>query len=423
MSLIHTTLRRIYTIADAPRLTRFSLQAPKCVEVEFGDGRKFNLSAEFLRINSPAADGKIRSLGGEKVIFGRRHVGIMSVEPVGNYGVRLVFDDLHKTGIYPWDYFYHLGSNKREKICSIFCLITAKKQPRANYASVTDDLYVKFLLQKLLKPDFEELEFIQEACLLFIMGFRKIDSDRWEFANEGFLKDQKHLLKSIRRRKTSTQPIFQQEQPQPPCVEVGRFGIHGEFDQLKRDKQVLLMELVKLRQQQQNTKAYIQTMEKRLQGTEKKQQQMMTFLARAMQNPAFLQQLMQQKDKQRELEEAMNKKRRRPIDQGCSRSIDGASSSRGVMNHVKSEVLDFSEYGFEVSELEALALEMQGYGRPSRREPEDGFEDLEQSECGDKELDDGFWEELFNETEGVEDGEVNILTDQFGHLGSNSSPI
>ncbi|KDO37495.1 hypothetical protein CISIN_1g048171mg, partial [Citrus sinensis] len=82
------------------------------VEIEFANGSKFTLSAEYLRIHSPAADGKIRSVGGEKVIFGRRHVGIMSAEPVGNYGVRIVFDDLHKTGIYSWDYFYYLGSNK-----------------------------------------------------------------------------------------------------------------------------------------------------------------------------------------------------------------------------------------------------------------------------------------------------------------------
>ncbi|KAL1369802.1 hypothetical protein HN51_000158 [Arachis hypogaea] len=106
-------IRSINTVAEAmPRLTRFSLQAPKLVEVEFADGHVFKLSAEFLRINSPAVDGKIRSIGGEKVISGRRHVGIMSAEPVGNYGVRLNFDDLHKTGIYSWDYFYHLGSNK-----------------------------------------------------------------------------------------------------------------------------------------------------------------------------------------------------------------------------------------------------------------------------------------------------------------------
>ncbi|OAY65095.1 hypothetical protein ACMD2_13695 [Ananas comosus] len=82
------------------------------VEVEFSDGRAFRLSAEFLRVYSPAADSKIRSIGGEKVISGRRHVGIMSAEPVGNYGIKIAFDDLHKTGIYTWDYFYHLGTNK-----------------------------------------------------------------------------------------------------------------------------------------------------------------------------------------------------------------------------------------------------------------------------------------------------------------------
>ncbi|KAJ6298709.1 hypothetical protein OIU76_019796 [Salix suchowensis] len=112
MLAIQKAIRRIHTSLDAPRLTRFTLQAPKNVEVEYANGSKFNLTAEFLRIHSPAVDGKVRSVGGEKVIIGRRHVGIMSAEPVGNYGVRIIFDDLHKTGIYTWDYFYHLGSNK-----------------------------------------------------------------------------------------------------------------------------------------------------------------------------------------------------------------------------------------------------------------------------------------------------------------------
>ncbi|XP_070050135.1 uncharacterized protein [Nicotiana tomentosiformis] len=82
------------------------------VEVEFDNGSHYNLSAEYLRIYSPAVDSKIRSVGGEKVISGRRHVGIMSAEPIGNYGMRLLFDDLHKTGIFTWDYLYHLGSDK-----------------------------------------------------------------------------------------------------------------------------------------------------------------------------------------------------------------------------------------------------------------------------------------------------------------------
>ncbi|XP_030544721.1 uncharacterized protein LOC115751126 isoform X2 [Rhodamnia argentea] len=112
MTALQRAVKSIHTAVGAPRLSKFSLHAPKCVEVEFTNGSTFRLSAEFLRICSPAADGKMRSIGGEKVIFGRRHVGIMKVEPIGNYGVRIIFDDLHKTGIYTWDYFYHLGSNK-----------------------------------------------------------------------------------------------------------------------------------------------------------------------------------------------------------------------------------------------------------------------------------------------------------------------
>ncbi|KAG0488414.1 hypothetical protein HPP92_007225 [Vanilla planifolia] len=110
-SSVFAALRQLHA-ATPPRLSRFALRPPKAVEVEFSDRSAFYLSAEFLRVYSPAVDSKIRSMGGEKVIFGRRHVGIMSAEPIGNYGVRILFDDLHKTGIYTWDYLYHLGSHK-----------------------------------------------------------------------------------------------------------------------------------------------------------------------------------------------------------------------------------------------------------------------------------------------------------------------
>ncbi|KAK9053970.1 hypothetical protein SSX86_025045 [Deinandra increscens subsp. villosa] len=113
MSAVLRSTQHLSTAAgDCPRLIRFALHPPKKVEVEFANGGLYNLPAEYLRVFSPAVDSKIRSIGGEKVIYGRRHVGIMSAEPIGNYGVRLLFDDLHKTGIYTWDYFYHLGSNK-----------------------------------------------------------------------------------------------------------------------------------------------------------------------------------------------------------------------------------------------------------------------------------------------------------------------
>lgn len=116
-AMMGAAARRLHHAAAAaagqpPRLKKLALHPPKSVEVEFADGSSFHLSAEFLRVYSPAADSKIRSIAGEKVIFARRHVGIMSAESIGNYGVRILFDDLHKTGIFTWDFLYHLGSNK-----------------------------------------------------------------------------------------------------------------------------------------------------------------------------------------------------------------------------------------------------------------------------------------------------------------------
>ncbi|MBA0768839.1 hypothetical protein Gotri_017616 [Gossypium trilobum] len=148
-------------------------------------------------------------------------------------------------------------------------------------------------------------------------GFRKVDSDRWEFANEGFLRGQKDLLLNISRRKPAqghghqqAQQAHEQSSAGGACVEVGEFGLEEEVERLKRDKNVLMQELVRLRQQQQSTDNQMQTMAQRLHGMEQWQLQMMSFLAKAVQSPGFLAQFMQQKNESnRHITEA-NKKRR-----------------------------------------------------------------------------------------------------------------
>ncbi|XP_016465973.2 LOW QUALITY PROTEIN: heat stress transcription factor A-1b [Nicotiana tabacum] len=149
-------------------------------------------------------------------------------------------------------------------------------------------------------------------------GFRKVDPDRWEFANEGFLRGHKHLLKSISRRKPSQVQGHQQTTSQVQnasvgsCVEVGKFGIEDEVERLKRDKDVLMQELVKLKQQQQATDHQMQTVGQRVQIMEKRQQQMMSFLAKAMQSPGFVAQLVHQQNGNNRRITGMNKKRRLP---------------------------------------------------------------------------------------------------------------
>ena len=88
-------------------------QEEKILEIDYDDGQKFAFPAEFLRVESPSAE--VRGHGGpRKWIAGRRHVGMIGVEPVGNYAIRIRFDDLHDSGLYNWDFLYDLGVGQAE---------------------------------------------------------------------------------------------------------------------------------------------------------------------------------------------------------------------------------------------------------------------------------------------------------------------
>lgn len=87
----------------------------KSLEIVFGENEAYELTAEILRVLSPSAEVQGHSPEQRKTISGKRDVGIMQMEPVGNYAVRITFDDMHETGIFTWAYFRELGENLDEK--------------------------------------------------------------------------------------------------------------------------------------------------------------------------------------------------------------------------------------------------------------------------------------------------------------------
>ena len=94
-----------------PRELRY-VSAEKRLVIEFDNGITFTYPAELLRVESPSAEVQGHGPGQKQLVAGRRHVGIMEIEPVGNYAVKIKFDDLHDTGIFSWSYLYKLGQEQ-----------------------------------------------------------------------------------------------------------------------------------------------------------------------------------------------------------------------------------------------------------------------------------------------------------------------
>lgn len=185
---------------------------------------------------------------------------------------------------------------------------------------------------------------IEFKYLQLLQGFRKVDPDRWEFANEGFLGGQKHLLKTIKRRRNVSQGI--QQKRGVSCVELGHYGIEGELDELRRDRNMLMAEIVKLRQQQQDSKNLILAMENRIQSTETKQQNIMSFLAKAVSNPTFIRQYMDkyvQKIDPKQIE--MGRKRRLTMSSSVEnlqdQTLDNSSQQEESLGNIRTEMESF----------------------------------------------------------------------------------
>jgi DUF971 family protein len=99
--------------ADSPTPTALTVhEQSRALEVTFSDSACFRIPFELMRVYSPSAEVQGHGPGQEVLQTGKRQVGLLGLEPVGNYAVKPVFSDGHDTGIFSWDYLYYLGAEQ-----------------------------------------------------------------------------------------------------------------------------------------------------------------------------------------------------------------------------------------------------------------------------------------------------------------------
>ena len=99
--------------ADSPTPTALTVHSKsRLLEVAFSDGAEFKIPFELMRVYSPSAEVQGHGPGQEVLQTGKRDVGVVELEPIGNYAVKPVFSDGHGSGIFSWDYLYHLGTHQ-----------------------------------------------------------------------------------------------------------------------------------------------------------------------------------------------------------------------------------------------------------------------------------------------------------------------
>jgi DUF971 family protein len=99
--------------ADSPTPTALTVHnQSRVLEIAFSDGKEFKIPFELMRVYSPSAEVQGHGPGQEVLQTGKREVNLVALEPIGNYAVKPVFSDGHESGIFSWDYLYHLGNEQ-----------------------------------------------------------------------------------------------------------------------------------------------------------------------------------------------------------------------------------------------------------------------------------------------------------------------
>ena len=124
----------------APQPTQITLRSrSRLLQVAFDDGQSFELPFEYLRVHSPSAEVQGHSPDQAVLVTGKADVGILRVEPVGQYAVKLVFDDGHDSGLYTWKYLHALGREMPAKLAAYRQRVLEKEKPGFRPAKSSQD--------------------------------------------------------------------------------------------------------------------------------------------------------------------------------------------------------------------------------------------------------------------------------------------